>query len=162
MSICLYKLRWASTRAICAYLNCNFVKSACLNTRPFVRLRVCPFALYLPHGGLDPFAGGYWGYLSQRLHVWHIYLHWGGLGGQCRHIWHTWSVWVYTECLGCIQRCSSSTHPAPILRRFPAGATFEAVEQFEWWGWGAGSGSPVGSGLQLLGEAPFHAYWWEP
>ncbi|CAK9003574.1 unnamed protein product [Durusdinium trenchii] len=32
--------------------------------------------------------------------------------------------------------------------RFPAGATFEAVEQFEWWGWGAGSGSPVGSGLQ--------------
>ena len=19
---------------------------------------------------------------------------WGGLGGQCRHIWHTWSVWV--------------------------------------------------------------------
>ena len=20
---------------------------------------------------------------------------WGGLGGQCRHIWHTWSVWVY-------------------------------------------------------------------
>ena len=19
---------------------------------------------------------------------------WGGLRGQCRHIWHTWSVWV--------------------------------------------------------------------
>ena len=23
-------------------------------------------------------------------------LHWGGLG-QCRHIWHTWSVWVWEE-----------------------------------------------------------------
>ena len=21
-------------------------------------------------------------------------LHWGGFGGQCRHIWHTWSVWA--------------------------------------------------------------------
>ena len=20
---------------------------------------------------------------------------WGGFGGQCRHIWHTWSVWVW-------------------------------------------------------------------
>ena len=30
---------------------------------------------------------------SQTLHVWYIYLHWGGLRGQCRHIWHTWSVW---------------------------------------------------------------------
>ena len=32
---------------------------------------------------------------SQTLHVWHICLHWGGFGGQCRHIWHTWSVWVF-------------------------------------------------------------------
>ena len=25
--------------------------------------------------------------------------HWGGLGGQCRHIWHTWSVWdIKTFC----------------------------------------------------------------
>ena len=31
--------------------------------------------------------------LSQTLHVCHICLHWGGFGGQCRHIWHTWSVW---------------------------------------------------------------------
>ena len=23
----------------------------------------------------------------------HICRHWGGFGGQCRHIWHTWSVW---------------------------------------------------------------------
>ena len=34
--------------------------------------------------------------LTQTLHVCHIYayiiLHGGGLGGQCRHIWHTWSV----------------------------------------------------------------------
>ena len=30
---------------------------------------------------------------TQTLHVWYIYLHWGGFGGQCRHIWHTWSVW---------------------------------------------------------------------
>ena len=30
---------------------------------------------------------------SQTLHVCHICLHWGGFGGQCRHIWHTWSVW---------------------------------------------------------------------
>ena len=22
---------------------------------------------------------------------------WGGFGGQCRHIWHTWSVWVLDE-----------------------------------------------------------------
>ena len=33
---------------------------------------------------------------AQTLHVYHIYiyicLHWGGLGGQCRHVWHTWSV----------------------------------------------------------------------
>ena len=28
----------------------------------------------------------------QTLHVCHICLHWGGFGGQCRHIWHTWSV----------------------------------------------------------------------
>ena len=27
----------------------------------------------------------------------HICLHWGGLGGQCRHIWHTWSVWVWVS-----------------------------------------------------------------
>ena len=33
-------------------------------------------------------------YLAQTLHVCHICLHWGGLRGQCRHIWHTWSVWV--------------------------------------------------------------------
>ena len=33
------------------------------------------------------------------LHVCHIYLHWGGLGGQCRHIWHTWSVWdIHNAC----------------------------------------------------------------
>ena len=31
--------------------------------------------------------------LNQTLHVCHICLHWGGLRGQCRHIWHTWSVW---------------------------------------------------------------------
>ena len=30
---------------------------------------------------------------SQTLHVWYIYLHWGDLGGQCRDIFHTWSVW---------------------------------------------------------------------
>ena len=23
----------------------------------------------------------------------HTCLHWGGFGGQCRHIWYTWSVW---------------------------------------------------------------------
>lgn len=29
--------------------------------------------------------------------------------------------------------------PVPVAwRRFPAGATFESVEGFEWWGWGAG------------------------
>ena len=33
--------------------------------------------------------------LSQTLHVWYIYLHWGGLGGQCRHLWHTWSAWEF-------------------------------------------------------------------
>ena len=34
--------------------------------------------------------------IPQTLHVWYIYicLHWGGLRGQCRHIWRTWSVWV--------------------------------------------------------------------
>ena len=35
--------------------------------------------------------------VSQTLHGTgiFIYLHWGGLRGQCRHnIWHTWSVWV--------------------------------------------------------------------
>ena len=32
--------------------------------------------------------------ISQTLHVCHVCLHWGGFGGQCRHIWHTWSVWV--------------------------------------------------------------------
>ena len=25
----------------------------------------------------------------QMLHVWNICLHWGGLGGQCRHIWQS-------------------------------------------------------------------------
>ena len=30
---------------------------------------------------------------TQTLHVCHICLHWGGFGGQCKHIWHTWSVW---------------------------------------------------------------------
>ncbi|CAL1145459.1 unnamed protein product [Cladocopium goreaui] len=29
--------------------------------------------------------------------------------------------------------------------RFPAGATFESVEGFEWWGWGAGKDQPKGS-----------------
>ena len=32
-------------------------------------------------------------FCTQTLHVCHICLHWGGFGGQCRHIWHTWSVW---------------------------------------------------------------------
>ena len=27
-----------------------------------------------------------------------ICLHWGGLGGECRHIWHTWSVWDLDLC----------------------------------------------------------------
>ena len=31
--------------------------------------------------------------LCHTLHVCHISLHWGGFGGQCRHICHTWSVW---------------------------------------------------------------------
>ena len=35
--------------------------------------------------------------LSQTLHVCHICLHWGGFGGQCRHICHTWSVWVFSN-----------------------------------------------------------------
>ena len=35
-----------------------------------------------------------WGCISQTLHECHICLHWGGLRGQCRHIWHAWSVWV--------------------------------------------------------------------
>ena len=30
---------------------------------------------------------------TQTLHVYHICPHWGGLEGQCRHIFHTWSVW---------------------------------------------------------------------
>ena len=34
-------------------------------------------------------------HISQTLHVCHICLHWDGFGGQCSHIWHTWSVWVY-------------------------------------------------------------------
>ena len=32
----------------------------------------------------------------------HICLHWGGLGGQCRDIWHTWSFWdiyIYILCI---------------------------------------------------------------
>jgi hypothetical protein len=36
--------------------------------------------------------------------------------------------------------------PVPVAwRRFPAGATFESVEGFEWWGWGAGKDQPKGS-----------------
>ena len=31
---------------------------------------------------------------------WEVYMpiSWGGLGGQCKHIWHTWSVWVLKPC----------------------------------------------------------------
>ena len=35
---------------------------------------------------------------TQTLHVRYICLHWGGLSGQCRHIWHTWSVWDILFC----------------------------------------------------------------
>ena len=30
---------------------------------------------------------GWWPEISQTLHVWHICIHWGGLRGQCRHIY---------------------------------------------------------------------------
>eukprot|EP00434_Breviolum_minutum_P021650 symbB.v1.2.019108.t1/scaffold1551.1/size112226/3 len=30
--------------------------------------------------------------------------------------------------------------------RFPAGATFESVDGFEWWGWGGATEAPIGSG----------------
>ena len=29
-------------------------------------------------------------------HICRICLHWGGLGGQCRHIWHTWKVFGFS------------------------------------------------------------------
>ena len=38
---------------------------------------------------------GYVHKLSQTLHVWYIYLHWGGLRGQCRHIWQSHGVSGY-------------------------------------------------------------------
>ena len=31
-----------------------------------------------------------------------ICVHWAGVGGQCRHIWHTWSVWVYIYDYMCV------------------------------------------------------------
>ena len=50
---------------------------------------------------------------SQTLHVCHICLHWGGLRGQCRHIWHKWSVWVLFVfvfvCL-CLRSCYCFPH----------------------------------------------------
>ena len=30
---------------------------------------------------------------TQRLNVWSIYLHLGSLGGKCRYIYHTLSIW---------------------------------------------------------------------
>ena len=36
--------------------------------------------------------------LSQTLHGWHIYLHWGGFRGQCRHI-YIHGVFGYERCL---------------------------------------------------------------
>ena len=32
--------------------------------------------------------------ISQTPPVWHIYLHWGGFGGECMQICHAWSVRV--------------------------------------------------------------------
>ena len=53
--------------------------SECKNPRTPVPTRESPFCSV---------------YITQTLHVCHMCLHWGGLRGQCRHIWHTWSVWV--------------------------------------------------------------------
>ena len=55
----------------------------------------------------------YSGTNSQTLHVCHICLHWGGLRGQCRHIWHTWSVWDWLV--------SFRTEPFRALRTTPRG-----------------------------------------
>ena len=47
-----------------------------------------------------------WGFIVSRhsmgLSYLPGYLHWGGLGGQCRHIWHTWSVWGIKICISCL------------------------------------------------------------
>ena len=36
-----------------------------------------------------------WVWISQMLHVWHIYLHVVDFWGKCRYIFHSWSVWIY-------------------------------------------------------------------
>ena len=42
-------------------------------------------------------------HLSQTLHVWYIYLHWGGFGGQGRHIWQSHGVSGYWKAHHCQQ-----------------------------------------------------------
>ena len=60
-------------------------------------------------------------HMSQTLHVWYIYLHWGGLGGQCRHIWHTWSVWVSHACLKNIHQVKDHPTLASLAQVFGRG-----------------------------------------
>ena len=33
-------------------------------------------------------------YLTHRVHVWYIYLHWVDIYGKCRDVYHTWILWV--------------------------------------------------------------------
>ena len=44
-------------------------------------------------------------------------LHWGGLGGQCRHTWHTWSVWARPWFSARFHTTSSRTAPLPSARQ---------------------------------------------
>ena len=60
----------------------------------------------------------------------YICLHWGGFGGQCRHIRHTWSVWV------CVISQGSTSHNRPSesdwgLWRFRAFGQSPRQEHFE-------------------------------
>ena len=62
-------------------------------------------------------------YHTQTLHVCHICLHWGGLRGQCRHIWHTWSVWdIYAQTLHVMSYMTAPERP-PRLNHHPIGRT---------------------------------------
>ena len=63
--------------------------------RPVRLVRSRPDHGLVPRGSLTPATR--WVvrravFLSQTLHVCHIYLHRGGLGGQCRHIWQSHGV----------------------------------------------------------------------
>ena len=72
------------------------------------RFVAAPAGVLLAHGGCGEERGlGILGVQQGRNHfpdtpcipdtpcMVYICLHWGGLRGQCRHIWHIWSVWVW-------------------------------------------------------------------